>query len=207
MGYTLKPNTIAKVILLSFSSIILLGTFQNCAQSSGAAAFTPAVSGANPTTTNSMDKVDNVDLSSAQYIDVSLRSLYADGSNQNRNVKEFQNIKINLNNGEMRYVDNDGNIASPIRLCLRPQEIAEFKSILHSARVCQPNVPSDREDVACTQIYKFPFAWLQYANGDRIKLGEVSGCSRSLDLCEEYKDVFNGFVAYLRNHLDTRKCL
>lgn len=204
----MKPNTIAKIVLLSFSSIILVGTFQNCAQSSGEVAFTPSVSGSNtgePSTF--MDKVDNVDLSKADYIDVSLRSLYAEPGASYRSVKEYQNLKINLSNGEMRYVDAEGHPVSALRLCLKPQELAELRSILESARVCQPNTPGEREDVACTQVYKFPFAWLQYSNGDKIKLGEVNGCARSLDLCEEYKQGFNGFIAYLRNHIDMRKCL
>jgi hypothetical protein len=205
----LKPNTIAKFILLSFSSVILLGTFQNCAQSTGATAFTPSTSGAgnNNSNTSSMDKIDNVDLSAADFIDVSLRSLYAEENVQRRSVKDFQNLKINLANGEMRYVDTEGNVLNSTRLCLHRKELEEFKSILQQSRVCQPVLPANREDLACTQVYKFPFAWLQYANGDKIKLGEISGCSRSLDLCEEHRDIFNGFIAYLRNHLDSRKCL
>ncbi len=210
MGCELKPNTIAKVILLSFSSIILVGTFQNCAQAAGSSAFTPATSGAavdlNPTS-NSMDKIDNVDLSTADYIDISLRSLYAENDIQRKSVRDSQNLKINLSNGEMRYVDLDGGVVNATRLCLRRQELEEFKAILQSVKVCQPNVPANREDVACAQIYKYPFAGVEYANGTKIKLGEVAGCTQSLDLCSEYKDVFNGFVAYLRNHLDSRKCL
>lgn len=209
MGCTLKPNTIAKVILLSFSSLILVGTFQNCAQASGPTAFTPSTSGSNDLnpSTNSMDKIENVDLGAAEYIDISLRSLYAENDIQRKSVRDSQNLKINLVNGEMRYVDLDGGVVNPIRLCLRRQELEEFKAILHSVKVCQPNVPSAREDIACTQVYKYPFAWVEYASGEKVKLGEVAGCSRSLDLCDEYKDVFNGFIAYLRNHLDSRKCL
>ncbi|MBL7545574.1 MAG: hypothetical protein JNL11_17275 [Bdellovibrionaceae bacterium] len=204
----MKPNTIAKIILLSFSSIILIGTFQNCAQSSGEVAFTPSVSGSYGGEPSSyMDKVDNVDLSKADYIDISLRSLYAESDAVYRSVKEYQNLKINLANGEMRYVDPEGHPINSTRLCLKPQELGELKAILEGSRVCQPSVPGDREDVVCTQVYKFPFAWLQYANGDKIKLGEVNGCARSLDLCEEHKQVFNGFVAYIRNHIDSRKCL
>lgn len=211
MGCTLKPNTIAKVILLSFSSIILVGTFQNCAQAAGPSAFTPTASGANTTdlnpTSNSMDKIDNVDLSTADYISISLRSLYAENEVQKKSARDSQNLKINLSNGEMRYVDIEGGVVNPTRLCLYRQELEEFKAILHSIRICQPNVPTNREDVACTQIYKSPFASVEYANNTKVKLGEIAGCVRSPDLCEEYKDVFNGFVAYLRNHLDSRKCL
>lgn len=205
----MKPNTIAKVVLLSFSSLVLVGTFQNCAQASGSAAFTPSTSGSsdlNPST-NSMDKIENVDLSAAEYIDISLRSLYAETEVQRKSVRDSQNLKINLSNGEMRYVDLEGGVVSPVRLCLRGQELAEFKAILQSVKVCQPNVPSAREDIACAQVYKYPFAWVEYASGEKVKLGEVAGCSRSLDLCDEHKDVFNGFIAYLRNHLDSRKCL
>lgn len=210
MGCDLKPNTIAKVILLSFSSVILVGTFQNCAQATGSAAFTPSTSGSsvdlNPTS-NSMDKVDNVDLSTADYIDISLRSLYAENEIQRKSSRDSQNLKINLSNGEMRYVDVEGRVVNPTRLCLNRQELEEFKAILQSVRVCQPNVTSNREDIVCTQIYKYPFASVEYASGSKVKLGEVAGCTRSPDLCDEHKDVFNGFVAYLRNHLDNRKCL
>jgi len=209
VGCTLKPNTIAKVVLLSFSSLVLVGTFQNCAQASGPMAFTPSTSGSsdlNPST-NSMDKIENVDLSAAEYIDISLRSLYAETEVQRKSTRDSQNLKINLSNGEMRYVDLEGGVVSPVRLCLRRQELEEFKAILQAVKVCQPNVPSAREDIACTQVYKYPFAWVEYASGEKVKLGEVAGCSRSLDLCDEYKDVFNGFIAYLRNHLDSRKCL
>lgn len=210
----MRPNAIAKVILLLFSSVVLLGTFQNCAKSSGQAAFTPeTASGSNTTGSDlaygSMEKIENIDLSMADSIDLSLRSLYAEGTEGQRRSKELQlqNIKINLANGEMRYVSVDGEIISPVRLCLRHQELEEFKSILHSVRLCQPNSPSSREDIVCTQSYKYPFAWLQYASGEKIKLGEIAGCQRSIDLCDEHRDVFNGFVAYIRNHLDNRKCL
>jgi len=154
-----------------------------------------------------MDKIENVDLSAAEYIDISLRSLYAETEVQRKSTRDSQNLKINLSNGEMRYVDLEGGVVSPVRLCLRRQELEEFKAILQAVKVCQPNVPSAREDIACTQVYKYPFAWVEYASGEKVKLGEVAGCSRSLDLCDEYKDVFNGFIAYLRNHLDSRKCL
>lgn len=154
-----------------------------------------------------MDKIENVDLSAAEYIDISLRSLYAEHDIQRKWSRDSQNLKINLANGEMRYVDLEGSIVSPVRLCLHHQELEEFKAILQAAKVCQPNAPGVREDIACTQVYQYPFAWVEYASGEKVKLGEVAGCSRSLDLCEEHKDAFNGFVAYLRNHLDSRKCL
>lgn len=187
----------------------MLGTFQNCAKSSGTVAFTPISSGApHENSSDALEKVENFDLSSAEYIDVSLRSLYAESNDmQPRRSKDPQNIKINLANGEMRYVDADGIVVNDTRLCLRRQELEEFKAILHSARLCQPILPSAREDIACAQVYKYPFAWVQYINGEKIKLGEVAGCNRSLDLCDEHRDMFNGFVAYLRNHLDNRKCL
>ncbi len=204
----MKPNTIATVILLSFSSIILLGTFQNCAQSSSSHAFTPINSGtsAGEENADSLEKVDNVDLSAADFILVSLRSLNND-TNQPRSAKDVQNLQINLINGEMKVVDTDGSVLDPVRLCLRRQELEEFKNILRNSRLCQPNTAASREDVVCTQVYKYPFAKLQYANGDKVKLGEVNGCTRSLDLCDEYKDVFNGFIAYIRNNIDNRKCL
>lgn len=210
MGCTLKPNTIAKVILLSFSSLILVGTFQNCAQATGASAFTPVASGAGGSlepSSNSMDKVDNISLGSADYINLSLRSLYAESDVQKKSVRDSQNLKINLSNGEMRYVDLEGSAINSVRLCLTRQELEEFKSVLQSVKVCQPNVPRSREDIACTQVYKYPFAMVEYGTGEKVKLGEVAGCNRSLDLCEEYRDVFNGFAAYLRSHLDSRKCL
>lgn len=207
-GIALKPNIIAKIILLSFSSVVLIGTFQNCAQSSGSAAFTPTNSGnaIGNENTDSLEKVDNVDLSNADFILISLRSLYAD-ANQRRSAKDIQNLQINLNNGEMKVVDTDGSILDPVRLCMRRQELEEFKSILRSAKLCQPQTAGPREDIVCTQVYKYPFAWLQYSNGDKVKLGEVNGCTKSLDLCDEYRDVYNGFIAYIRNNLDNRKCL
>lgn len=154
-----------------------------------------------------MDKIDNMDLSAADYIDVSLRSLYAENDIQRKSTRDLQNLKINLSNGEMRYVDIEGSVVNPTRLCLKRQELEEFKAILQSVKVCQPNTPADREDIVCTQVYRYPFAQAEFASGEKIKLGEVAGCTRSLDLCDEYKDVFNGFIAYLRNHLDSRKCL
>jgi hypothetical protein len=154
-----------------------------------------------------MDKIDNVDLSAADYIEISLHSLYLENDIQRKSVRDSQNLKINLSNGEMRYVDLEGGLVNATRLCLHRQELEEFKAILQSVKVCQPNVPANREDLVCMQMYKYPFAGLEFSNGNKIKLGEVAGCTRSLDLCVEYKDVFNGFVAYLRNHLDSRKCL
>lgn len=207
MEYPLKPNTIAKIIVLSFSSIILISTFQNCAQASRDA-FKPNNSGATSNTnfSDTTEKIENVDLSAAESITVSLKSLYSDSA-QRRVTKEYQNLQINLSNGEMRSVDTDGTILSPVRLCMRHQELEEFKSILRNSRLCQPLVPSAREDLVCTQVYKYPFAWVQYGNGDKVKLGEVNGCTKSVDLCEEHRDVYNGFIAYIRNNLDSRKCL
>lgn len=209
----LKPNAIAKIILLSFSSLTLLGTFQNCAQSSGSAAFTPGGSGtsAGAENSDSLEKIENLDLSSAEYINVSLKSLYSEPEPRRLPKdylsKNYQNLKINLINGEMRSVDSDGIILSPIRFCLRSQELEELKVILRNSRLCRPTSMEGREDVVCSQIYKYPFAWLQYANGENVKLGEVSGCTKSLDLCMEYRNVFNGFVAYLRNNVESRICL
>ncbi len=194
--------------MLSFSSLVLISTFQNCAQTSGSAAFIPNNSGASTNTskTDSLEKVETVDLSAADYIVVSLKSLYADSS-QRRLAKDFQNLQINLATGEMRSVDSDGTILSPVRLCLRRQELDEFKTILRNSKLCQPATVAAREDMVCNQVYKYPFAWAQYANGDQVKLGEVAGCSKSLDLCEEYQGIYNGFIAYIRNNLDTRKCM
>lgn len=202
----MRPNTIAKAVLLSFSSIVLVSTFQNCAQATGTEAFVPVNSGSssNAVVSDSYEKVDGVDLSAADYIVVSLRSLYAEGT-QRRMNKEFQNLQINLSNGEMRSVDSDGSILSPVRLCLKRQELEEFKAVLRNTHLCQPIAA--REDEVCTQIYKYPLALLQYGNGDQVKIGEVAGCSKSLDLCEENRDVYNGFIAYLRNNLEGRKCL
>ena len=155
---------------------------------------------------DALEKVDNVDLSSADIIIVSLRSIYS-STNTRPSPNEIQNLQINLSNGEMRPVDSDGIILSTLRLCLLRSELEEFKSVLKNSRLCQPAISAVREDLVCTQEYRYPFAWLKYANGDQVKLGEVSGCNKSLDLCEEHRDVYNGFIAYLRNHLDSRKCL
>lgn len=194
-------------MLFLFSSIFLVGTFQNCAQSQSSSAFVPSTSGSNDSATSeTYEKVESIDMSSAEYITVSLQSLYGMTSQQ-RLSKDFKNLQINLNNGEMRSVDVDGNVVNPIRLCLGRNELEEFKLILQNSRLCQPAVTTAREDIVCSQVFEFPYALLQYSNGNQIKIGEVNGCNRSLDLCEEYKNVYNGFIAYIRNNLEARKCL
>lgn len=198
----MKFNTLAKLIMFAFATFSVVTTFQNCAQSKNpiAAATNENKSGSNANI-DSAAKLAEVDLSKATTIEVQLISLFT------TNFKtEIPNIQINLSNGEMRYVNKDGQYVSPLRLCLFREELSEIKSIIESSKVCRPEGKVN-SDTVCTMEYIYPYAKIFLEGNDIIKLGEKSGCSGIVDLCEDSKKTLNGYISYLSSHLDNRKCL
>lgn len=197
----MKFNTLAKLIMFAFATFSVVTTFQNCAQSkSPVTAATEENKGSSNTNIDS-SKLTEVDMSKATAIEVQLTSLFT------TNFKtEIPNIQINLSNGEMRYVNKEGQFVSPLRLCLYREELQEIKSIVESSKVCRPEGKVNA-DTVCTMEYIYPYAKIFLESNDIIKLGEKSGCSGIVDLCEDSKKTLNGYISYLSSHLDNRKCL
>lgn len=194
----MKFNTFTKLFMFVFSSVAIIGSFQNCAQSkiSNAASDESTSSGG-----SEISKLEEVDLSKATSLELQLNSLYSLNLR-----KDKSNLSINLINGEMRHVNLDGRIISPVRLCLFKEELAELKAIIETSKVCLPEAKV-AADTVCTQDYIYPYAKVQLDYNEIIKFGEKSGCSKGVDLCEEHKKALNGFISYLSSHVDNRKCL
>lgn len=196
----MRFNTLAKLIMLAFSSFSVVTTFQNCAQSKKPEAAVEQInSGSNSNTGSS--KVSEISLVNASMIEVQLTSLFSTSLK-----RENANLQINLSNGEMRYVNSEGQYISPVRLCLYKEELVEIKSIVETSKVCMPDGRVSA-DTVCTMEYIYPYARILLETNEIIKLGEKSGCSGIIDLCEENKKALNGYISYLSSHLDNRKCL
>lgn len=199
----MKFNTFAKLIMFVFATSSIVMTFQNCAQpgSHVSAATDEIKSGSDASSSIDSTKIAEMDLSKATTLEIQLISLFT------TNLKtDVPNIQINLTNGEMRYVSKEGQFVSPLRLCLYREELAEIKSIVESSKVCQPQGKVSAETV-CTMQYIYPYAKIYLENNNVLKLGEKTGCSGIVDLCEESKKTLNGYISYLSSHLDNRKCL
>lgn len=197
----MRFNTLAKLIMLAFSSFSIVTTFQNCAQSKKPELATEPASSAGSDVNMGSSKVSEIDLTNASILEVQLVSLFSTSLK-----RETAHLQVNLSNGEMRYVNSEGQYISPVRLCLYKEELAEIKSIVGSSKVCIPNTRVNA-DTVCTMEYIYPYAKILLETNEIIKLGEKAGCSGIIDLCEESKKALNGYISYLASHLDNRKCL
>lgn len=193
--------------MLSYASLAMIGSFQNCAQSK--------VGKGNELVPGTITPVENLDsgesknpklntvaLKNASSLDLQLNSLF---SKNNRNEKP--RLLINLSNGEMRQVNLEGQVVSQIRLCLLQEELTELSAIIDTAEICTTDSKVS-SDAVCTLEYIYPYAKVQLSSNEIINLGEkTGGCGNVLDLCEEHKKALNGFISYLSSNLDNRKCL
>lgn len=198
---TMKFNTLAKLIMFAFATFSVVTTFQNCSQSKNSSLTNMDHNKGGSVNNNDSAKLAEVDLSNATAIEVQLTSLFS------TNFKnDIPSIQINLSNGEMRYINKEGQYISPLRLCLYREELQEIKSIIETSKICQPEGKVSA-DTVCTMEYIYPYAKIFLESNDIIKLGEKSGCSGIVDLCEDSKKALNGYISYLSSHLDNRKCL
>lgn len=196
----MKSNTYAKFFIFSLSTLVLLGSFQNCA---GAKAVdVGSQSSSTLSEIGGQDNQQKIDLTRAVAIELTLASLFS----QN-NRREDQNLRINLLNGEMRQTNGDGSYSNDLRLCLHGDELSELKTIVDTAKICDLSSQVS-QGVVCTAEYVFPYARIELESQNKIKLGEkTSGCTGGPDLCDTSKKALNGFISYLRIHLSERKCL
>lgn len=194
----MRTNTLAKLLMFLFASLSVASSFQNCSQTKLATKVSESDSGLSA---QESDKISKVDLKQATSLEVQLDSLFT-----TQLKKEKPNLKINLVNGEMRYVNQDGKHLSAIRFCLYKEELLELKSIIETSKVCQPETRVLASNV-CRGDYIHPYAKVQLAFSEVVKLGEKSGCSGIIDLCQENKKALNGYISYLASHLESRKCL
>lgn len=193
--------------MLSYASLAMIGSFQNCAQSKVGkgnelvpGTITPVENLDSGESKN--PKLNSVDLKNASSLDLQLNSLF---SKNNRNEKP--RLLINLSNGEMRQVNQEGQVVSQIRLCLLQEELSELSAIIDTAEICTTDSKVS-SDAVCTLEYIYPYAKVQLSSNEIINLGEkTGGCGNVLDLCEEHKKALNGFISYLSSNLDNRKCL
>lgn len=210
MKVGIRLNSLVKAAIFSFSTVLMSLSFQNCAQQTGVDALNPSVaSGQDPYKVGEEKVVKDIDPTMSSFIDLSLRSIFSE-ADKKINPKDLNNmnVKINVENGEMRMVNFEGEYTSQVRLCMQPQELAEFRLMLSRLQICTPDTSQlVGTNSVCTQVYKYPYARLHFSNGNKVKLGEQAGCNRSLVLCENSIDEFNGFIAYLRSHIDNRNCL
>lgn len=203
----MRKNVYIKIFMLSYASLAMIGSFQNCAQSK-VGKGNELVPGT-ITSVENLDsgesknpKLNSVDLKNASSLDLQLNSLF---SKNNRNEKP--RLLINLSNGEMRQVNLEGQVVSQIRLCLLQEELSELSAIIDTAEICTTDSKVS-SDAVCTLEYIYPYAKVQLSSNEIINLGEkTGGCGNVLDLCEEHKKALNGFISYLSSNLDNRKCL
>ncbi|MBN8536214.1 MAG: hypothetical protein J0M15_04140 [Deltaproteobacteria bacterium] len=203
----MRKNVYIKIFMLSYASLAMIGSFQNCAQSKVGkgnelvpGTITPVENLDSGESKN--PKLNSVDLKNASSLDLQVNSLF---SKNNRNEKP--RLLINLSNGEMRQVNLEGQVVSQIRLCLLQEELSELSAIIDTAEICTTDSKVS-SDAVCTLEYIYPYAKVQLSSNEIINLGEkTGGCGNVLDLCEEHKKALNGFISYLSSNLDNRKCL
>lgn len=114
-------------------------------------------------------------------------------------------LLINPQNGLIEVVNANTGESSGEEFCLKSDQIDELQAILASARICEAQEVMD-EDIACTMDYQFPYAKLHLLN-QKVSLGEkFSGCHRGADLCGEYSQLMQGFIASILNELPQMSC-
>ncbi|MCK6597517.1 MAG: hypothetical protein L6Q37_04070 [Bdellovibrionaceae bacterium] len=206
----MKFDSLVKLVVLIFSSTLVVFSFQNCANSKSlsqinndqvSAVNELTSSGAHGTSDLESSKLTQMDFSKATHLFLQLDSIYSQISTRSK-----PSVNINLQNGEIRSVTQEGEVNSPIRWCLLKDELEELKAILETSKICKPTNMINNSQV-CTQVYIYPYAKIELPGEEVVKLGEKSGCSTGIDLCEQHRNAMNGFISYLSSHLEYRKCL
>ena len=206
----MKFESLVKLVVFIFSSILVVFSFQNCANSKNLSQINNTeVSGINEVISSGApgssdleaSKLTQIDFSKASNLFLQLDSIYSQLSTRSK-----PSVNINLQNGEVRSVTQEGEVNSPIRWCLLKEELEELKAILETSKICKPTNMVNNIQV-CTQVYIYPYAKIELPGEEVVKLGEKSGCSTGVDLCEQHRNAMNGFISYLSSHLEYRKCL
>ncbi|MCB0368884.1 MAG: hypothetical protein KDD45_05390 [Bdellovibrionales bacterium] len=199
----MKSNIIVKTFIFFLSSFTISVSFQNCAKSSQENMNESSLENKSPVKDVDSDqssKVATIDLTKAVAI-----TLPVDPIISLKQVGVNYKLFVNLENGEMKYINDEDEVISPIRYCLYKDEVQALKGFINNANICIPeSLPSG---YVCTADYIFPYSKIILDDNQILKLGEKSGCNKSPDLCDDSKKALNGYISYLSSHIESRKCL
>ncbi|KYG69350.1 hypothetical protein AZI87_09170 [Bdellovibrio bacteriovorus] len=112
-------------------------------------------------------------------------------------------LVISTESGSIQLVDDANNVLE--KRCLNSSNLDELKTILSGSSICEAEVQSD--DQVCSMKYKPWYAAL-YVNEERVKLGEEKdSCGKGRkDLCGALTDVFQAYVAHVKQHWNEMNC-
>jgi hypothetical protein len=93
------------------------------------------------------------------------------------------------------------------KFCLSDEEKAELDTILYSISICIPEAPLEQvQNKVCAQVIVDPYAEI-VADSSYYALGsKPNPCEQAVDLCGAKADLLKGFLAHIKNSLDSRAC-
>lgn len=172
-----------KWIPLSIGGFFVLLSFQNCSQSGSSAGV--------DTNTPRQSKIEDPDLKQAQNIDI----LTLDDS-----------IKINLDLSSGRLTQMNLTTGQSVVKCLSSSMVGTINDLMNASSLCESKPPVTGEDIACAQVYGYPYAQLNWSDKSQ-KVGEYTdSCNRGPDLCGQDGNILRGLLRDVVARWDEWSC-
>jgi hypothetical protein len=190
-------------LALISAACLILG-FQNCSQSNlqGGAGLSEDVAISAPSAIGGDDTVT----SKVTFVEVPNISEDSSSASQKVSASAAEvtpyRLVVSLQSGTINLMDDRNSVLE--KRCLSSSALQELKTILAGSSICAAAVQASN---ACAQVYSPGYASL-YADDERIALGERrDSCGNGQkDLCGGLADVFQNYVANLRNHWSEMSC-
>ncbi len=161
---------VKKVSILIGCAAFMIVFFQNCGKAPSVTSNSSETSGVAGLTTNQPQ------YNSYAISNVSKVSIWDE--------EKQRFIQIDLDTGDALAMERAGEVPGE-KILVTNVELADLKSILSQADVCDPIKKENSEGKMCSQNYEYPYAKF-HGKSQEISLGEkVNSCSVPVDLCGE----------------------
>lgn len=190
-----------RYLLLSTMFLTLLFGFQNCTpsqigQETGTAATAVSQNG-DSSSSSAIAGVNKIEIPS---LNNTLGIRGKPGSDMT--------LQIDINNGHIDVLDQNGTIDSSQKKCLSAAELSEVRAILSTGKMCEAGRNTSSQEVACAQYITEPYAKLLKDNShDDVILGFwSSSCEHGPDLCGDHKEIMKSFLKAVASQINNKDC-